>query len=100
MGSEEEGAAEDGSDEGLEEEAQGTEGSKEGVAEGAEEGAVEGAEEDGTEEEGAVDEDEVGAGVRMKLQSLFLLFFLSSSIAFFSKSEHVVSSTVDSLGMF
>jgi hypothetical protein len=62
-----------------------------------------GAEEEGTDEEGA---EEVGAvkedvvGVRMNVHSLLLLFFLSSSIALFSRSEHVVSSTVDSSGIF
>ena len=67
------------------------------MAEGAEE-----EEEEVEEEEGAgssiIEEDEVA--VRMKVQSLRLLFFLSSSIAPFSRSEHAVSSTVDSSEMF
>jgi hypothetical protein len=84
-------------EEGTEEEVTEEDGTEEGVTEegGAEE---EGTEEEGTAEEGAVEEDEVE--VRMNVHSRRLLFFLSSSIALFSKSEHVVSSTVDSLGMF
>ena len=41
-----------------------------------------------------------GFGVGIKVPFFFLLLFKSSFIAFFSNSEHSVSSTIASLGMF